>query len=78
MKDLKKKIYPLCLEWLVYLPSGLFGEVRNMHLGFSSSTTSAMRSTFKLKSGFLGTEKQTRPTRLRLYIYILREENRRE
>jgi len=43
-----------------YLPSGLLGEVRNMHLGFSSSTTSAMRSTFKLKSGFLGTVKQTK------------------
>lgn len=38
-----------------YLPSGLLGEVKNMHLGFSFSTASAMSSTFKLKSDFLGT-----------------------
>ncbi|GAU29059.1 hypothetical protein TSUD_278160 [Trifolium subterraneum] len=38
-----------------YLPSGLFGDVKNMHFGFSCLTTSIMCSTFKLKSGFLGT-----------------------
>jgi len=38
-----------------YLPSGLFGDVKNMHLGFSCLITSVICSTFKLKSGLLGT-----------------------
>ena len=54
MKDLTNDLL-FCV--FRYLPSGLLGEVRNMHLGFSSSTTSAMRSTFKVKSLFLGTVK---------------------
>jgi hypothetical protein len=37
----------------IYLPSGLFG-VRNMHFGFSSSTTLAMLVTSREKSGSLG------------------------
>jgi hypothetical protein len=39
----------------IYLPSGLFGDVRNMHFGFSCSTTSTIRSTSREKSGSLGT-----------------------
>lgn len=49
----------------IYLPSGLFGEVRNMHFGFSCSTVSAMCSTFKLKSGFLGTAQN-----IKMFTYI--------
>lgn len=51
-----------------YLPSGLFGEVRNIHLGFSLQTTSLMRSTFKEKSGFLGTAEYHRQDILQLYV----------
>lgn len=39
----------------VYLPSGLFGDVRNMHFGFSCSTTLTICATSREKSGSLGT-----------------------
>lgn len=42
---------------LNYLPSGLLGEVRNMHFGFSCCTAIAIFSTSKLKSGLRGTVK---------------------
>jgi hypothetical protein len=38
----------------IYLPSGLFGDVKNMHFGFSYSTTLAMLVTSRGKSGSLG------------------------
>jgi hypothetical protein len=44
----------------IYLPSGLFGDVRNMHFGFSSSTTLAILVTSREKSGSLGTKEKGR------------------
>uniref|UniRef100_A0A7C9AUS9 Uncharacterized protein n=1 Tax=Opuntia streptacantha TaxID=393608 RepID=A0A7C9AUS9_OPUST len=56
---------------LIILPSGLFGEVRNMHLGFSVLTTSVIRSTSRLKSAFLGTLRTTAPLTFASNSYIV-------